>query len=112
MPERDRICIFNRSYCEELLIIGVHRNILSSEDLPDPPHEDKTLWHDRYRPISNLKSHLHGNGTRIVKIFLHLSKAEQRKRFVARIDEPEKNWKFSTADIPGAEILEGRHGGL
>ena len=70
-----------------------------SEGLPDPPHHDKALWHDRYRSISNLERHLHANGTRIVKFFLHLSKEEQRMRFLARIDEPEKNWKFSTADV-------------
>ncbi len=77
----------------------MHRDILVSEGLPDPPHNDKALWHDRYRSISNLERHLHVNGTRIVKFFLHLSNEEQRKRFLARIDEPEKNWKFSTADI-------------
>ena len=67
--------------------------------MPDAPHDDKTFWHDRYRSIANLERHLHANGTRIVKFFLHLSKEEQRKRFLARIDEPEKNWKFSLADI-------------
>ncbi|WP_234730456.1 ADP-polyphosphate phosphotransferase [Acidocella facilis] len=99
LPERGRIGIFNRSYYEEVLIVRVHRDILLSEGLPDPPHHDKTLWHDRYRSISNLERHLHANGTRIVKFFLHLSKDEQRKRFLARIDEPKKNWKFSAADI-------------
>jgi PPK2 family polyphosphate:nucleotide phosphotransferase len=99
LPERGRIGIFNRSYYEEVLIVRVHRDILLSEGLPDAPADDKTLWHDRYRSISNLERHLHANGTRIVKFFLHLSKEEQRKRFLARIDEPEKNWKFSEADI-------------
>ncbi len=99
LPERGRIGIFNRSYYEEVLIVRVHRNILLSEGLSDAPREDKTLWHDRYRSISNLERHLHANGTRIVKFFLHLSKEEQRKRFLARIDEPEKNWKFSSADV-------------
>ncbi len=99
LPERGRIGIFNRSYYEEVLIVRVHRDILLSEGLADPPHHDKALWHDRYRSISNLERHLHANGTRIVKFFLHLSKDEQRKRFLARIDEPEKNWKFSVADI-------------
>jgi PPK2 family polyphosphate:nucleotide phosphotransferase len=99
LPERGRIGIFNRSYYEEVLIVRVHRDILLSEGLPDAPHDDKTLWHDRYRSISNLERHLHANGTRIVKFFLHLSKDEQRKRFLARIDESEKNWKFSTADV-------------
>lgn len=99
LPERGRIGIFNRSYYEEVLIVRVHRELLLGEGLSDAPHDEKTLWHDRYRSISNLERHLHANGTRIVKFFLHLSQDEQRKRFLARIDEPEKNWKFSTADI-------------
>jgi PPK2 family polyphosphate:nucleotide phosphotransferase len=99
LPERGRIGIFNRSYYEEVLIVRVHRELLVSEGLADTPHDDKMLWHDRYRSIANLERHLHANGTRIVKFYLHLSKEEQRKRFLARIDEPEKNWKFSLADI-------------
>jgi PPK2 family polyphosphate:nucleotide phosphotransferase len=99
LPERGRIGIFNRSYYEEVLIVKVHPDILRSEALTDPPHDHKTFWHERYRSITNLERHLHANGTRIVKFFLHLSKEEQRKRFLARIDEPEKNWKFSMADI-------------
>ena len=99
LPERGRIGIFNRSYYEEVLIVRVHREILLDEGLPDAPHQDKALWHDRYRSIANLERHLHINGTRVVKFFLHLSKEEQRKRFLERIDQPEKNWKFSAADI-------------
>ncbi len=99
LPERGRIGIFNRSYYEEVLIVRVHPEILRSEAIPDTPHRDKKFWHDRYRSIVNLEKHLHDNGTRIIKFFLHLSKEEQRKRFLARIDEPEKNWKFSAADI-------------
>ncbi len=99
LPERGRIGIFNRSYYEEVLIVRVHRDILRSEGLPDGAEDDKTLWRERYRSIRNLERHLHVNGTRIVKFFLHLSKEEQRRRFLARIDEPEKNWKFSTADM-------------
>ena len=99
LPERGRIGIFNRSYYEEVLIVRVHPEILQSEGLPDATHDDKTLWHHRYRSIKDLEKHLHSNGTRIVKFFLHLSEEEQRKRFLARIDEPEKNWKFSLADI-------------
>ena len=99
LPERGRIGIFNRSYYEEVLIVRVHPEILCSEGLPDPPHDDKIIWQNRYRSIKDLEKHLHGNGTRIVKFFLHLSEEEQRKRFLARIDEPEKNWKFSLADI-------------
>jgi PPK2 family polyphosphate:nucleotide phosphotransferase len=99
LPERGRIGIFNRSYYEEVLIVRVHLEILRSEAIPDTPHHDKKIWHDRYRSIVDLEKHLHVNGTRIIKFFLHLSNEEQRKRFLARIDEPEKNWKFSLADI-------------
>ena len=99
LPERGRIGIFNRSYYEEVLIARVHPEILRSEGLPELPRDEKAIWHDRYRSIANLERHLHGNGTRIIKFFLHLSKEEQRKRFLARIDEPKKNWKFSAEDI-------------
>jgi PPK2 family polyphosphate:nucleotide phosphotransferase len=99
LPERGRIGIFNRSYYEEVLIVRVHREILRSEGLGDAPRHAKAFWHDRYRSIANLERHLHLNGTHIVKFFLHLSKEEQRKRFLARIDEPGKNWKFSLGDI-------------
>lgn len=99
LPERGRIGIFNRSYYEEVLIVRVHPEILRSERLPDGPHGKKTVWHDRYRSIVDLEHHLYRNGTRIIKFFLHLSKEEQRKRFLDRIEEPEKNWKFSLADI-------------
>jgi PPK2 family polyphosphate:nucleotide phosphotransferase len=99
LPERGRIGIFNRSYYEEVLIVRVHPEILRNEGNPDAPHDSKAVWHDRYRSIVNLERHLHANGTRIIKFYLHLSKEAQRKRFLARIDEPEKNWKFSLADI-------------
>jgi PPK2 family polyphosphate:nucleotide phosphotransferase len=99
LPERGRIGIFDRSYYEEVLVTRVHPEILRGEGLPDGASDDKHLWRDRYRSIRDLEKHLHCNGTRIVKFFLHLSKDEQRRRFLARIDEPEKNWKFSMADI-------------
>jgi PPK2 family polyphosphate:nucleotide phosphotransferase len=99
LPERGRIGIFNRSYYEEVLIVRVHPPLLRSEGLADAPASDKALWHDRYRSITNLERHLHLNGTRIVKFYLHLSKDEQRKRFLERIDDPEKNWKISADDI-------------
>ncbi len=99
LPERGRIGIFNRSYYEEVLIVRVHRDILRSEAVPDAPGHDTKLWRDRYRSITDLERHLHANGTRIVKIFLHLSKKEQAERFLARIDEPDKNWKVSAGDI-------------
>lgn len=99
LPERGRIGIFNRSYYEEVLIVRVHPEILRSEGLPDALPDEKTIWQERYRSILDLENHLYCNGTRIIKFFLHLSEEEQRKRFLDRIDEPEKNWKFSLADI-------------
>ncbi|MGA2397642.1 MAG: ADP-polyphosphate phosphotransferase [Steroidobacteraceae bacterium] len=98
LPERGMIEIFNRSYYEEVLIVRVHPDILRAEGTPggiDKP----SVWEERYRSIRGLERHLVHNGTRILKFFLHLSKEEQRKRFIARIDDPEKNWKFSEADI-------------
>lgn len=99
LPERGRIGIFNRSYYEEVLIVRVHPEILLGEGLSDAPRLEKTLWAERYRSISDLERHLHANGTRILKFFLHLSKEEQRKRFLSRIDDPDKNWKFTAADL-------------
>jgi PPK2 family polyphosphate:nucleotide phosphotransferase len=99
LPERGHIGIFNRSYYEEVLIVRVHREILSSEDLPEELVGKKHFWRDRFRSIVNLEDHLHRNGTRVIKFFLYLSKEEQRKRFLKRIDNPEKNWKFSPDDI-------------
>jgi len=99
LPERGRIGIFNRSYYEEVLIVRVHPEILHSEGLPKELLDEKTIWRDRYRSIVDLENHLYRNGTRIVKFFLHVSKDEQRRRFLARIDEPDKNWKFSRGDL-------------
>ncbi|HWQ26878.1 MAG TPA: ADP-polyphosphate phosphotransferase [Chlorobaculum sp.] len=99
MPERGRIGIFNRSYYEEVLIVRVHPEILRSQGLPKRLLDEKKIWEERYRSIVDMEKHLHLNGTRIVKFFLHLSKEEQRKRFIDRIDKPEKNWKFGIADI-------------
>ncbi|MDD2467879.1 MAG: polyphosphate kinase 2 family protein [Desulfobulbus sp.] len=103
LPERGRIGIFNRSYYEEVLIVRVHPEILRSQGLPDERLDEKTIWQERYRSIVDLEAHLHRNGTRIIKFFLHLSKEEQRKRFLARIDAPDKNWKFSNADLKERE---------
>ena len=98
LPERGRIGIFNRSYYEEVLITRVHPDIVRGEGISELRDKEK-FWRGRYRSIADLEKHLHRNGTRIVKFFLHLSKEEQRKRFLARIDEPEKNWKFSLDDV-------------
>jgi PPK2 family polyphosphate:nucleotide phosphotransferase len=99
LPERGRIGIFNRSHYEEVLVVRMHPEILRGQGLPDELLDEKTIWKERYRSIVDLEKHLHRNGTRIIKVFLHLSKDEQRKRFLERIDEPDKNWKFSLADI-------------
>ena len=99
MPERGRIGIFNRSYYEEVLIVRVHPEMLRIQGLPDELVDGKNIWKERHRSIVDLEEHLHRNGTRILKFFLHLSKDEQRRRFLERIDEPEKNWKFSLADL-------------
>jgi PPK2 family polyphosphate:nucleotide phosphotransferase len=99
LPARGRIGIFNRSYYEEVLIVRVHPELLESEGLPGVSSDDHSVWRDRFRSINNLERHLHENGTRIIKIYLNLSKEEQRKRFLQRIDEPEKNWKFTLADV-------------
>ena len=98
LPERGRIGIFNRSYYEEVLIVRVHPEILHSQGLPDELLDEKTIWDERYRSIVDLERHLYRNGTRTIKVFLHLSQDEQRKRFLERIDEPDKNWKFSISD--------------
>ena len=99
LPQRGRIGIFNRSYYEEVLVVRVHPEILRAQHLPHKLLDEKTIWEQRFRSIVEFERHLHRNGTRVVKIFLHLSKEEQRKRFLARLEEPRKNWKFSLADI-------------
>ena len=99
LPERGQIGIFNRSYYEEVLIVRVQPEILRSEGLPREALAAKDFWQQRYRSITDLESHLHHNGTRVIKFFLHLSKEEQRRRLLRRIDEPDKNWKASMADI-------------
>jgi PPK2 family polyphosphate:nucleotide phosphotransferase len=99
LPERGQIGIFNRSYYEEVLVVRVHPEILLRQGLAEELRDEKTIWNDRYRSIVDLESHLYRNGTRIIKVFLHLSKKEQRKRFLERIDEADKNWKFSLSDF-------------
>ncbi|MBS1708758.1 MAG: polyphosphate kinase 2 family protein [Armatimonadetes bacterium] len=99
LPERGRIGIFNRSYYEEVLVVRVHPEILQGQLLPKEAAEDKDIWEHRYRSIRDLEKHLRWNGTRIVKFFLHVSKEEQAKRFLARLDDPAKNWKFSKFDM-------------
>lgn len=108
LPERGRIGIFNRSYYEEVLAARIHPEILRSEGLEKEELADgKKFWKQRYNSIVNLEKHLHYNGTRIIKFFLHLSKEEQRKRFLQRIDDPKKNWKFSQADVEERKFWRG-----
>jgi PPK2 family polyphosphate:nucleotide phosphotransferase len=99
LPERGRIGIFNRSYYEDVLIVRVHPEILRRQALVDPSAPLEQVWCDRYNSINGFEQHLHNNGTRIIKFFLHLSKDEQRQRFLKRIDLEKKNWKFNAADI-------------
>ena len=106
LPPRGHIGIFNRSYYEEVLIVRVHPKTLRAELADGTLHESKKIWDGRYRSIIDFERHLHRNGTRIVKFFLHLSKEEQRKRFLSRIDEPQKNWKFSMADVREREYWQ------
>jgi len=107
LPERGRIGIFNRSYYEEVLVVRVHPELLAAEGLATGVANRKGFWKERFESINEFEQHLHWNGTRLVKIFLHLSKEEQRRRFLARIEEPHKNWKFSMADI--AERKRWKH---
>ena len=103
VPERGRIGIFNRSHYEEVLVVKVHPQILDSQRLPDLPPA-RTLWNERYESIRDFEKHLARNGTTIVKFFLNVSKDEQKKRFLERIDDPEANWKFRSGDV-----LERQH---
>ncbi len=106
LPERGRIGIFNRSYYEEVLIVRVHPEILASERLPKELASPKKIWNQRYESIRELEDHLSRSGTRILKFFLHMSKEEQRKRFLKRIDDPEKQWKFSAGDLHEREYWD------
>ncbi len=98
LPERGRIGVFNRSYYEEVLVVRVHPEFLDAQRLPDRPG-GKRLWKQRYESINALERHLDRNGTKVVKFFLHVSKREQKERFLARLDEPDKRWKFSVGDV-------------
>jgi len=98
LPERGRIGIFNRSYYEEVLVVRVHPELFERQKLPKPL-VGKDIWNQRFDDICAFERHLARNGTRILKFFLHVSKEEQRKRFLARVDEPAKRWKFSMADV-------------
>jgi PPK2 family polyphosphate:nucleotide phosphotransferase len=102
LPERGRIGIFNRSHYEEVLVVRVHPEFLAPQRLP-PSLAGENIWKERYRSINDFERHLSENGTRVVKFYLHVSKEEQRNRFLERLDEPDKNWKFSLRDIEERE---------
>lgn len=106
LPERGRIGIFNRSHYEEVLIVRVHREILEGQQLPDSVKRDPKIWEKRFKQIRDWEDHLSENGTAILKFFLNVSKEEQRRRFLARIEEPSKNWKFSLADVRERALWE------
>ncbi len=98
LPERGRIGIFNRSYYEEVLVVRVHETILNAQKLPSKL-VTKDIWEDRFKDIRNFEKYLARNGTVVIKIFLNVSKDEQKKRFIERVDDPDKNWKFSVGDV-------------
>lgn len=99
LPERGKIGIFNRSHYEEVLVVRVHPEILQAQHLPSKIKDDKDIWKKRYKQIRNFEEHLAENGTHILKFFLNVSKDEQRQRFLDRIEEEDKNWKFSRSDV-------------
>ena len=106
LPERGRIGIFNRSYYEEVLVVRVHENILQRQKLP-APFVGKRIWDERLRDIAQFEEHLTRQGTIILKFFLHVSRKEQRKRFLERLDSPDKNWKFSPSDVHERKFWDG-----
>ncbi len=106
LPERGRIGIFNRSYYEEVLVVRVHPETLAKENLPPGTASGDKLWSKRYEDINAFEHHLHRNGTRIVKLFLHVSKEEQKKRLLARLDDPSKYYKFSAADVAERDYFD------
>lgn len=99
LPERGHIGIFNRSYYEETLVVRVHPKILQYQRLPTLPEDLDTLWDERFTAINAMEKHLVNNGTQVLKFWLNVSKEEQKKRFLSRLDEPEKHWKFSSSDV-------------
>lgn len=99
LPERGKIGVFNRSYYEEVLVVRVHPEVFSRQQLPAETKNDKNVWQRRFREIRHFEDYLADNGVHVLKFFLNVSKTEQKKRFLSRIEEPEKNWKFSAADV-------------
>src|SRR5438552_5770057 len=106
LPERGHIGIFNRSYYEEVLVVRVHSDILKNERLPDGLVSNKKMWEERFDDIKNFEKYLSNNGVVVRKFFLNLSKAEQKRRFLGRLETPEKNWKFSPADVRERECWD------
>ena len=109
LPERGRIGIFNRSYYEEVLVVRVHPKILDSQHLPEKFRSDPDIFDKRLKDIRNIEHYLTRNGTRIVKFFLNVSKDEQKKRLLDRLDEPDKNWKFEVKDLDERALWDDYH---
>ena len=112
LPERGRIGIFNRSYYEEVLVVRVHPEILAAAEAARRARHASDIWDERHEDIAAFERYLARNGTVILKFFLHVSRKEQKRRFLERLDQPEKNWKFSAADVRGARLLGRLHGRL
>jgi PPK2 family polyphosphate:nucleotide phosphotransferase len=106
LPERGHIGIFNRSYYEEVLVVRVHPDLLADQGVPGGSKPNSAFWHDRFEDINAFERHLDRNGTKIVKFFLHVSKDEQRRRFLDRLDDPTKQWKFTPADLAEREHFD------
>ena len=111
LPNRGHIGIFNRSYYEEVLVVRVHQELLEKQKLP-PELVTKHIWEERFEDIRNFEQYLARNGVVVLKFFLHLSKKEQKRRFLERLENPDKHWKFSTADMAERAVLGSIHGGL
>jgi PPK2 family polyphosphate:nucleotide phosphotransferase len=107
LPERGRIGIFNRSYYEEVVVVRVHKEFLAGQKIPPALVNGRDIWKERFEDIRNVERYLSRNGTLIRKFFLHVSKKEQKKRFLERLDRPEKNWKFSSADLKERALWDG-----
>ncbi len=106
VPERGRIGIFNRSYYEEVLVVRVHQELLERQQLPQSLKQSKDIWKQRFEEINNFEKYLENNGIIVLKFFLNISKKEQKKRFMERLDRPEKNWKFSAADVRERQLWD------
>jgi PPK2 family polyphosphate:nucleotide phosphotransferase len=109
LPRRGQLGIFNRSHYEDVLVVRVHPELLGALHLPGEPGPSESLWRQRFEDINAFERHLHRNGTRVVKFFLHTSKDEQKRRLLERLDDPSKHWKFSRADLAERQYWDQYH---